>query len=110
MAMSGTFVRLAGNSLTEPSLYLGVYVVQTDERFGNQLSRSIFLLVSGSAVPGWKLLDYVFRTSPKIHLDDAPLYFGEACVRRTGTTTRIWVFRAITVSAATTHRPFRDHR
>lgn len=78
-AMSSTCVRLAGNSSTGPSPYLRVYVVQAYERFRNQLSRSIFLLVSGPTVPGWKLLDYVFRTSPKIHPNDPILLQRSFC-------------------------------
>ena len=72
--VESTFVRLAGNSLTEPPPCLRVHVVWTDEWFRNQLSRSIFLLVAGSStVPGWELLDYAFRTSQrKIQFNDFP--------------------------------------
>ena len=72
---------------------LGIYAVSTDERFRNQSSWGSFVVVSGSTMPGWKLLDYVFRTSPEMHLDDplAPC-FGEPGARHTRATPEHWKF------------------
>ena len=60
---------------------LGIYAVSTDERFQNQSSWGSFVVVSGSTMPWWKLLDYVFRTSPEIHLDDPLAPASESLVR-----------------------------